>query len=279
MTALDFSIPTREWAWIQNLNVQMTTWGRPSRLTSILDESTFLFEPLSHLTRTEVYSDPYAKSRWRGCVPFLIRLRDYEGGTLPPLPEFAVATAKSTGRAPSGWSEEAMKSGRAILLIDGVDEVPPSERKGVRKQLAELVARYPNCYYLISTRPASVPEGWLADLEFREATVTPMSDLDRNQFVDRWHTAVAHELGLAGKPSSEIESLAEALKNDLAGNPSIARLATNPLLAAMICALNRDRRSRMPESQRELLEALCHMLLHRRERESGLDIPNFQGLS
>ncbi len=43
----------------------------------------------------------------------------------------------------------------------------------------------------------------------------------------------------------------------------------------MICALHRDRHRKLPESQAELCEALCHMLLHRRERESGLDLSQF----
>ena len=43
----------------------------------------------------------------------------------------------------------------------------------------------------------------------------------------------------------------------------------------MICALHRERSQKLPESQAELCEAICQMLLHRRERESGLSMDAF----
>ena len=73
-----------------------------------------------------------------------------------------------------------------------------------------------------------------------------------------------------GGPPTELSSgkLADELKEKLAENPTINRLATNPLMCAMICALHLQRREKLWESQSELVEALRHTLLHRR----GLDI-------
>ena len=63
----------------------------------------------------------------------------------------------------------------------------------------------------------------------------------------------------------------------------MAWLATNPLLCGMICALHRERQEQLPETQVELCEDLCRMLLHRRERESRLDMsqlsPTFSSLT
>lgn len=56
-------------------------------------------------------------------------------------------------------------------------------------------------------------------------------------------------------------------------------MATNPLMGAMICALHRDRRQKLPESLSELVEALCHTLIDRGELESSLqctDAPNHE---
>ena len=75
-----------------------------------------------------------------------------------------------------------------------------------------------------------------------------------------------------GKPG-DLTEMADRLKESLPENPPINRLAVNPLLLAMICALNRDRREDLPQTQSELCEALCQVLLHRRERESGLPAP------
>ncbi|ADO76108.1 NACHT domain-containing protein [Stigmatella aurantiaca] len=95
------------------------------------------------------------------------------------------------------------------------------------------------------------------------------------QLIGRWHEAIAKEFESRGLPSTGLGEQAEKLKRELRENPPIAQLATNPLLAAMICALHRERNQRLPESQAELCEALCHMLLRRRERESQPRLEEF----
>lgn len=78
-----------------------------------------------------------------------------------------------------------------------------------------------------------------------------------------------------GTPELSLGKVADELKKKLAENPPLNRLATNPLMCAMICALHRQRQQKLPESQSELVEALCHTLLHRREQESGLRLDAF----
>lgn len=60
--------------------------------------------------------------------------------------------------------------------------------------------------------------------------LAPMSDVDRDAFIDRWHRAVAAELKHVGRPADELPETAKALKVALRETPAIARLATNPLL-------------------------------------------------
>ncbi len=212
---------------------------------------------------------------WSRCVPFLIRLRDCRDGKLPSIDDFTGQVAPELGSPPPNWMSSILEAGRALVLLDGVDEVPNRNRDDVYKSVERLIRKYPGCYFLLSTRPAAVERGWLKPLGFREADVSPLSDVDRDQLIGRWHVAVEHELSLRGQPGAGLGQLAENLKRGLRENPPIARLATNPLLAAMICALHRDRSQRLPESLADLCEALCHMLLHRRERESNLKLEDF----
>jgi hypothetical protein len=211
---------------------------------------------------------------WHLCVPFLIRLRNCKAGKIPPIEEF-IRQITPELETPRGWMTSLLETGRALVLLDGVDEVPNRDRNDVYKAVERLINKYPRCYYLLSTRPAAVERGWLKPLGFREADISPLSEMDRDQLIVRWHEAVANELRLRGQQGKELGPLAENLKRELRENPPIARLATNPLLAAMLCALHRDRSQRLPESQAELCEALCHMLLHRRERESNLKLEDF----
>jgi hypothetical protein len=212
---------------------------------------------------------------WQAKIPFLIRLRDCKGGKLPPPDDFPEMIAQELGEPPSNWVRQILKAGRGLVLLDGIDEIPNLHRETVRSGIEGVVGAYPENYFLVSTRPEAISEGWLAGLGFREARVNPMSDLDRERFIDKWHEAVAEQLERMGHSAKELPELAAELKRQLLETPSVARLATNPLLCAMICALHRDRSQKLPESQSELCEALCEVLLHRRESEGGLDLSSF----
>jgi hypothetical protein len=216
-----------------------------------------------------------ASASWRTRVPFLIRLRQCKAGSLPGPDDFPEHITQAVGSPPADWVRSVLKEGRALLLLDGVDEIPNAHREATRRGIADLVAQYPKTCFVVSTRPRAVDPDWLGRLGFREARINPLSDLDRARFIDRWHDAVARELQEQGKDAKDLESLAHSLKKQLADNSEVSRLANNPLLCAMICALHRDRRQKLPERQRQLCEDLCHALLHRRERESGLNLEDF----
>jgi hypothetical protein len=206
---------------------------------------------------------------WHSHMPFLLRLRDCTGGRLPSPEEFPQTLAKELGRPPDQWAVSILRQGRAIILLDGIDEVPSQLRDTLRNDVLALVAAYSKNIFLISTRPLAVPPDWLTSNGFGEARINPMSSADRSLFIQKWHQAVAGELANIGRPCN-LDALSEALIETLKGSPGIARLATNPLLCAMICALHRDREKRLPEDQADLCESLCQLLLHRRESESQL---------
>jgi hypothetical protein len=222
-----------------------------------------------------VFDESNISHFWQAKIPFLIRLRDCKGGKLPPPNEIPEIIAKELGEPPSNWVRQVLKTGRGLVLLDGIDEIPNLHRETARREIEAVVRAYPESYFLVSTRPEAVPESWLSGLGFQEARVNPMSDLDRERFIDKWHEAVAEQLERMGRPAKGMPELATELKRQLLENPPVARLATNPLLCAMICALHRDRSQKLPESQSELCEALCEVLLHRRELESDLDLLSF----
>jgi hypothetical protein len=65
-----------------------------------------------------------ASRSWRHCIPFLIRLRDYPQGKLPSVYGLPGEVAKNVGSPPPAWVKGLLEDGRALLLFDGVDEVP-----------------------------------------------------------------------------------------------------------------------------------------------------------
>ncbi|MFD3312517.1 NACHT domain-containing protein [Streptomyces sp. NPDC058694] len=213
-----------------------------------------------------------------GCLPFVLPLRTLvRRGELPAPHEYLTAVGCPRDSAqPANWADRALVDGRALLLIDGLDEVPQAQRARTRQWLRELLAAYPRAAYLVTTRPSAVPEGWLADSGFTELTVRPMSTRDVAVFVSRWHTAAASN-ATSDQERAHLATLEETLKDTVRSQRDLARLTTTPLLCALVCALHRDRRGHLPHGRMALYEAALSMLMHRRDRERDIEAP--EGLS
>lgn len=208
------------------------------------------------------------------CLPFVLPLRTLvRHGQLPAPQDFLAAVGCPLDAAqPADWADRLLADGRALLLIDGLDEVPQAQRTGTRSWLRELLAAYPQMRVLATTRPSAVPEGWLADCGFAELTVRPMSVPDVTVFVTRWHNAAAADTA-SDQERAHLANLAESLKDTVRAQRDLARLTTTPLLCALVCALHRDRRGHLPHGRMELYEAALSMLLVRRDRERDIDAP------
>lgn len=212
-------------------------------------------------------------------TPFFIRLRQCVEKGLPApqdFPELIVPSIADT--MPKGWVHERLKSGKSIILIDGLDEVSQLKREEVRRWLRELVSNFPDVRYVLSSRPPAANEGWLAPEGFQDAMMQPMTLQDIFDFIDHWHAAVKDALEDEIE-KEEVEHLATNLKNVIQNNRPIHNLATTPLLCAMISALHRDRRRQLPKDRIELYEACTYMLLERREIERQIDYSDYPSLT
>lgn len=224
------------------------------------------YAPLENKLNTA--NSTFESGGWRRKIPLLIRLRDCPTGQLPAAKDLPNFLAKHLPSAPTNWMTDVLDSGQAIILFDGVDEVHRDQRPQLAEEISELIRTYPDCIYVVTTRPGAVEAGWLARLNFTEAHVEPMSRRDREEFIDKWYRSAALELKQRPRPGENLVQTAARLKVELVEQPELGILATNPLLCAMICALYRERQEKLPETPAELSEALCNMLLHRRERET-----------
>ena len=203
---------------------------------------------------------------WREKIPFIIRLRDCPNGQLPRPSKFPLLLAKELPDPPSNWIDDILNSGRALVMFDGVDEVPRQARDETMREIRQLVKTYPGNYYVVTTRPEAVERVEFIELGFVSARVEPMTPPDRDTFIDRWHDAMEVRLRNWNEPA-DLRPLAKRLKQRLEATPAVARLTSNPLLCAVVCALHRARNENLPETPVDLCEKLCEMLLDRRDKE------------
>jgi transcriptional regulator with XRE-family HTH domain len=223
---------------------------------------------------------PSELDAWRGLIPFVLPMRTLvRNGTLPS-PELFLASvgAPMAGAQPPGWADELLAAGRALVLVDGVDEVREADRQEAKQWLEQLLHAYPQSAFVVTTRPSAVPEGWLAPFGFSELSVRPMGTADTSLFVQRWHTAARH--GVTADEQAQLKDLEDSLLVTMRAERDVAQLSTTPLLCALLCALHRDRRGHLPHSRMELYEAALAMLMVRRDRErsisSGIELSGHQ---
>lgn len=216
-----------------------------------------------------------------GRVPFVLPLRTLtrHGQRLPAPRDFLAATGTPlAGAQPDGWEHRVLTAGRGLLLVDGIDEVPRAERDRTRRWLSDLIDAFPGNRWLVTSRPSAVGEDWLAADGFTELTLAPMRPADLARFIARWHAAVRTG-ARTGDPAADDAQLAayeQQLTAAVRHTSDLGRLATNPLMCGLMCALNRARRGHLPRGRKELYEAALSMLLSRRDRERDMAVPDLR---
>ncbi|WP_330338570.1 NACHT domain-containing protein [Streptomyces sp. NBC_00557] len=191
-------------------------------------------------------------------IPYVLPLRTLiRTGPLPSPAEFLKAVGCPL-TPPEGWADRILTAGRGLILVDGLDEIPAADRHRTRDWLRSLLVAYPGNHWMLTSRPTAVRPDWLAEEGFRELTLAPMRRSEVTTFVRRWHAA-------AQAPAYE-----GPLLDSLRTKRDLARLATNPLMCGLICALHRERRGYLPTGRKELYDAALTMLLARRDRERGM---------
>jgi hypothetical protein len=210
---------------------------------------------------------------WNGLTPVLVKLREYSGRT-PPAPDAMLdgVAGPLTGIMPKGWVERQLDSGRALLLIDGVDELLDRERRAVREWLRKLLVAYEGVRVVVTSRPAAAAADWLHGEHFAALHLDRMSPPDLAAFVRQWHQAV-RELGEdLPCPVDDLPLYEQSLLTSLKDRPHLQSLAGTPLLAAMLCAMHLNRGRQLPRDRMELYRNALHTLVH--DRDADRNVPS-----
>ncbi|MCP4460064.1 MAG: NACHT domain-containing protein, partial [Cytophagales bacterium] len=212
-------------------------------------------------------------------IPLLLRVRQMDIQKLPAngAEMIGLATASNDWAAlmPYSWLERQMQEGRVFIMLDGLDETEPDMRdKFVIPWFYDLFQKYPDCHYLISSRPAGYPFGMLLPLQFTECDLLDFNNDDIAEYTCHWCTAVRlaqNELEAEARKEGKTdgEQIFEGFKN----HPYICNLARNPLMLSAICLVNYFEGSKLPED-RALLYKLCvEGLLHNWDQRRGIHSP------
>jgi Leucine-rich repeat (LRR) protein len=232
---------------------------------------TTLLQYLAVRSGGQTFVDPLTP--WNDTVPFFIQLRRYAKVDLPKPEQYLDnITPQLAGVMPAGWVHGQLNSGRALVLVDGVDELPQGRRNDAETWLGGLSSAFPLAKFVVTSRPPAIREDWLAPEGFESTELQPMAVPDIAAFIEHWHDAAASDL-VDDAERTQLDRLKAKLHLAVRESAPIRSLATSPLLCAMLCALNRDRKSQLPKDRLELYRIALETLVERRdiEREVSAD--------
>jgi len=217
-------------------------------------------------------------------LPIVVILRDFARNLPDPLPRraepshlwnFIVERLRAQNLELAAEPiEQALENGTALVLLDGLDEVPTvAGRAFVRDAVTALAKRYPASRYLVTCRvlsyqppttvgaPATrgVPDLRLVDFPTFELAAFDEEKIDH--FIKAWYAELA-SIGVVR--NEDADGLARQLR-DAVRRPDLWRLAPNPLLLTVM-ALVHTHKGRLPDARAMLYEDTVDILLWRWEQ-------------
>ena len=154
--------------------------------------------------------------------------------------------------------------GRALLLVDGIDEIGEAATRLVLAQaLEQLATEHPDVSVICTARYAGYRDIPLGP-HFLPYRVLALDDAQVERFLHGWFAAIEPDL-----PDSERGTKVAQLAGDIGRTPSIRDLAGTPLLLTII-ALVGHRGGALPSRRVELFRVTTQTLLHQWPRGTDL---------
>ncbi|MCP4543647.1 MAG: SUMF1/EgtB/PvdO family nonheme iron enzyme [Chloroflexi bacterium] len=172
---------------------------------------------------------------------------------------------------PGDFFDAYLEQGRAVVLLDGLDEVAdPDLRRRVSRLVESFTAAYPGCRYVVSSRIVGYTGPARLGEEYATTTVRDFTLADVERFLCNWHLAVA--VGQMGPGTSAAAYAGDQTQQLLAAiekNERIRDLAINPLMLTVIALVHRDR-VKLPDRRAELYDEAVNVLLGKWDEARGV---------
>ncbi|MEH2460015.1 NACHT domain-containing NTPase [Nostoc sp.] len=183
------------------------------------------------------------------CVPIFVTLKNFaeaanKPGLLQHITEEAINPIPSIG--------DILTYGKALVLLDGLDEVREEDNSRILREIREFCDRFPNNHFVMTCRIAA------REYTFEKFTEVEVADFDDEQilnFTNKWFK------DKAVKPETFIKRLEE--------NNRIKQLAAIPLLLTLLC-LAFEESGDFPANRSELYKEGLNTLLKKWDAKRGI---------
>jgi predicted NACHT family NTPase len=191
------------------------------------------------------------------CLPILIKIRDFARLSDINLLDYARQFAEKTMSVkplPEGFFEYWLADGRAMILLDGLDEVvEESKRYAVVDHIESFLGQYHQNLAIITSRPAGYKRDFFNTSEFEHYQLQLFDDAKVDEFINHWYDSRVRD-------AAEAQRCKDSIKKALDENDRIKLLAKNPLLLTIIALIHRYQ-AVLPRSRHKLYEKAVETLL------------------
>ncbi|NER03852.1 MAG: NACHT domain-containing protein [Okeania sp. SIO3C4] len=193
----------------------------------------------------------------RDWLPILIRIRDFVKNLDKTIPEHIRAFAETNMALqdlPTGFFEHWLEDGRALILLDGLDEVAEEgKRYDVVKRIQAFLGKFDKNPAIITSRPVGYRRDFFNTAEFPHYQMQSFDDDKISLFLDNWYNSRFAD-------PQQAQRWKESLQRALGENDRIKLLARNPLLLTIIALIHRYQ-AVLPKQRNKLYEKAVETLL------------------
>ncbi|MFE1415576.1 HEAT repeat domain-containing protein [Streptomyces sp. NPDC058746] len=148
-----------------------------------------------------------------------------------------------------------------VMVFDGLDEVfDPARRADIARQIAAFAQSHPHARVVVTSRLIGFRAGEFTRADFGIAKLENLSRTQVESFIGRWY-ATAHP-----ESPAEAARLTRRLTDAVRDFPSVAELAGNPLLLAILAAIGLG--ASIPRDRKDVYEHAVVVLAGRWDRDA-----------
>ena len=153
-----------------------------------------------------------------------------------------------------------IKAGTAVLLFDGLDEIPDAAlRRSFCERVEQIHIAYPKAYIVVTSRPAAYRQLPGIKRGFEQDSVAALSRSTKDDFAQRW-AAVVEPTHVERR-----QVLAQEFIGEIHSSKQLERLTSTPLLLTTMASVRRHAPGALPTKRVKLYaEAVQQLLIERR---------------
>ncbi|WP_235355052.1 NACHT domain-containing protein [Aliterella atlantica] len=188
-------------------------------------------------------------------IPIFITLKDFaENDKTKLLLEYIKEQFVSYGIEDSEIAEQILSQGKALILLDGLDEIREVDCYRVLQEVRSFSSKFHRNYFAIACRIAT------HEYTLEEFTEVEIADFDSEQittFTKNWF-------------SDKQEVKSQKFIHKINQTPPIKELATNPLLLTMLCLVFEEMED-FPANTSELYKEGLNLLLRKWDAKRNIE--------